>query len=150
MRISELINSDFPDETTLKKDINSFPPIFQRPHDTMLEQKLLSSAESLRRFICTQPNCGKAFTRRYNLSAHLRCHRCNLITKKAEKPFVCPQCPCKFARKHDCTRHIRSIHELRRSYGPCPYCQAYFTRSDALSRHVKIEQEKNQLAASKV
>lgn len=93
------------------------------------------SLETPKRFPCTEPGCEKSFTRRYNLSAHLRCHR-------SEKPFACGECDFRFARKHDLTRHVRSLHELKRSYGPCPTCGAYFTRSDALSRHLKVEAER--------
>jgi uncharacterized Zn-finger protein len=89
----------------------------------------------VKKFPCTEPGCTKSFTRRYNLSAHLRCHR-------SEKPFACTECPLKFARKHDLTRHIRSLHEHKRNYGPCPTCHAYFTRSDALARHLKVEEER--------
>lgn len=91
-----------------------------------------------KKFRCTEPGCNKSFTRRYNLHAHYRCHR-------SEKPFECTQCTFKFARKHDLTRHIRSLHEMKRSYGPCQYCNAYFTRSDALARHLKVEQDRRGL-----
>ncbi|KAJ3361394.1 hypothetical protein HDU91_003940 [Kappamyces sp. JEL0680] len=96
-----------------------------------------SSPTGSKRFLCTEPGCEKSFTRRYNLSAHLRCHR-------SEKPFVCsaPGCTLAFARKHDLSRHFKSLHEHKRSYGPCPFCDGYFTRSDALSRHLKVEAER--------
>ena len=92
----------------------------------------------IKKFPCTEEGCTKSFTRRYNLSAHLRCHR-------QEKPFDCTNCEMKFARKHDLTRHIRSLHEMKRQFGPCGYCGSFFTRSDALARHVKVEAEKRGL-----
>jgi hypothetical protein len=88
-----------------------------------------------KKFPCPFENCNKSFTRKYNLSAHLRCHN-------QEKPFECIVCPMKFARKHDLQRHIRSLHEQKKQYGPCEYCNAYFTRSDALARHLRIEKER--------
>lgn len=48
----------------------------------------------IKKFACPEEGCSKSFTRRYNLSAHLRCHR-------LEKPFGCVICPQAFARKHD-------------------------------------------------
>lgn len=94
-----------------------------------------------KKFQCTEVGCYKTFTRKYNLSAHQRCHR-GIICSLAEKPFGCHICPLKFARKHDLARHVRSIHEGRKNYGPCPHCDSYFTRSDALTRHIKIEQDR--------
>jgi uncharacterized Zn-finger protein len=107
--------------------------------ETILESVYPSPSNTpdieVKKFPCPFDNCSKSFTRKYNLSAHLRCHN-------QEKPFECTNCPMKFARKHDLQRHIRSLHEHKKQYGPCDYCNAYFTRSDALSRHLRIEKEK--------
>jgi len=79
--------------------------------------------------------CHKVFTRRYNLVAHVRCH-------KDERPFQCTECPSSFSRKHDLRRHFRSLHEKERRHGPCPHCALYFTRSDALKRHIAVEEKR--------
>jgi uncharacterized Zn-finger protein len=88
--------------------------------------------KNIRKFYCSEEGCSKGFTRRYNLTAHQRCHR-------AEKPFECNLCNSRFARKHDLTRHKKSIHDENREFGPCTKCCSYFTREDAFERHLKAD-----------
>ncbi|KAI8893292.1 hypothetical protein BC833DRAFT_608846, partial [Globomyces pollinis-pini] len=110
-------------------------PSYPSPESVINSSSATSPKLPNKKFKCPEQGCDKAFTRKYNLSAHLRCHR-------SEKPYSCTQCPLNFARKHDLSRHIKSIHELKKSFGPCATCGAYFTRSDALARHLKVEQER--------
>ncbi|KAF9105218.1 Metallothionein expression activator [Mortierella sp. GBA35] len=51
-------------------------------------------------FSCDVPDCGKVFSRAYNLTSHMKTH-------SAERPFVCGSCPLAFARRHDRERHVR-------------------------------------------
>jgi hypothetical protein len=97
---------------------------------------LLNNQPEKKKFACPEEGCHKSFTRRYNLSAHLRCHR-------LERPYECTQCTQAFARKHDLQRHVRSLHDVNKIYGPCSYCGLHFTRSDALGRHLRKEERRD-------
>ncbi|KAL2919334.1 hypothetical protein HK105_200977 [Polyrhizophydium stewartii] len=85
-----------------------------------------------RRFPCDI--CGKAFTRKYNLEAHVLSH--NNV-----KPFTCTYDGCgeMFVRKYDLNRHIVSVHE-RALFGPCPFCGRSYSRSDSYRKHVRLEE----------
>ncbi|KAI8926027.1 hypothetical protein BC831DRAFT_383650, partial [Entophlyctis helioformis] len=73
--------------------------------------------------------CPKAYTRKYNLEAHMRGHY-NL------KPFKCtaPGCTEAFVRKHDLQRHVVCLHS-RVAYGPCDYCGRTYSRGDTYRKH---------------
>ncbi|KAL2919332.1 hypothetical protein HK105_200975 [Polyrhizophydium stewartii] len=89
------------------------------------------AAPEPRRFPCLV--CGKTFTRKYNLDAHVRSH--NNI-----KPFACDECPDAFVRKHDLQRHIVSVHK-RSTFGPCPHCGRTYSRSDSYRKHLRTEHD---------
>ncbi|KAG0002914.1 hypothetical protein BGZ79_002068 [Entomortierella chlamydospora] len=80
-------------------------------------------------FTCEFPGCGKAFSRAYNLTSHMKTH-------SSERPFLCGICPLAFARRHDRERHIR-LHTGEKPYN-CKICGAGFMRNDALNRHQKL------------
>mmetsp|Transcript_8840 Transcript_8840/g.11040 ORF Transcript_8840/g.11040 Transcript_8840/m.11040 type:complete len:652 (-) Transcript_8840:135-2090(-) len=76
-------------------------------------------------FTCTYKNCGKKFTRRYNVRSHIQTHL-------SDRPFACSYCPKKFVRQHDLNRHVKGHLEAR--YCKCA-CGKEFTRLDALRKH---------------
>ncbi|KAI5958852.1 SWI5 [Candida theae] len=80
-------------------------------------------------FICTYKNCGKVFTRRYNVRSHVQTHL-------SDRPFGCEFCGKRFVRQHDLNRHLKG-HGQSKMY-KCP-CGKDFTREDAMKKH----QERN-------
>ncbi|KAF9549845.1 hypothetical protein EC957_002415 [Mortierella hygrophila] len=80
-------------------------------------------------FSCDVPDCGKVFSRAYNLTSHMKTH-------SAERPFLCDSCPLAFARRHDRERHVR-LHTGEKPYN-CRSCGSGFMRNDALHRHQRI------------
>jgi uncharacterized Zn-finger protein len=94
-------------------------------------------------FIC--PYCDAKFTRKYNLSLHLRIHQ-----TPNEKPFVCSVCGKGFARQGDRTRHLASLHSDNNRFvcggtlksGAEWGCGRTFNRADGLARHFKSHRGK--------
>ena len=76
-------------------------------------------------FTCHYKNCGKKFTRRYNVRSHIQTHL-------SDRPFQCVYCPKSFVRQHDLNRHVKGHLEAR--HCKCP-CGKEFTRVDALKKH---------------
>ncbi|KAJ3136754.1 hypothetical protein HK101_003969 [Irineochytrium annulatum] len=108
---------------------------------------------------CPFPSCARHFTRRYNLTAHIRGAHTH------ERPFACQTCGAGFARAHDLSRHRRCLHpgefksgskskvggvkeedgdddaarlETAKKY-KCEGCGMDFARSDALKKHRELE-----------
>jgi hypothetical protein len=82
-----------------------------------------TSASTNRRkatYICSFPNCNKAFTRRNNLKYHMVAH-------STEKPFVCEVCNAGFSRQHDLQRHTLR-HNLGNLDFVCELCNRSFSR----------------------
>ncbi|CCG23286.1 Ace2 transcription factor [Candida orthopsilosis Co 90-125] len=80
-------------------------------------------------FICTFKNCGKVFTRRYNVRSHVQTHL-------SDRPFGCQFCGKRFVRQHDLNRHLKGHNESKLS--KCA-CGKEFVRVDAMRKH----QERN-------
>lgn len=78
-----------------------------------------------KQFVCLFDDCGKKFTRRYNVRSHIQTHL-------SDRPFACSYCPKKFVRQHDLNRHVKGHLETR--YCKCP-CGKVFARLDALKKH---------------
>lgn len=81
--------------------------------------------DELKTYTCTYQECGKKFTRRYNVRSHIQTHLC-------DRPFACSYCPKKFVRQHDLNRHVKGHLEAR--HCKCP-CGKEFARLDALKKH---------------
>ncbi|RLV89569.1 Cell wall transcription factor ACE2 [Spathaspora sp. JA1] len=80
-------------------------------------------------YTCNYKNCGKKFTRRYNVRSHIQTHL-------SDRPFGCTHCPKRFVRQHDLNRHVKGHLEAR--HCKCS-CGKEFARLDALKKH----QERN-------
>ncbi|KAI9332783.1 hypothetical protein BDR26DRAFT_868891 [Obelidium mucronatum] len=85
------------------------------------------------RHICTWDGCGKAFKTHWHLLSHSNSHT-NV------KLFNCGVCELSFARKHDLSRHERSVHAVKAGAHvfACQVCGKGFGRVDSMKRHVKI------------
>ena len=95
--------------------------------------------------VCEFPGCGKAYTKKSHLEAHVRGH-------VGPRPFPCtsPGCSmvwsCGFqgARPHTSQRFLRSdelARHVRKHSGDkpfhCQFCDRYFSRSDHLITHIR-------------
>lgn len=77
-------------------------------------------------FTCTYNNCGKKFTRRYNVRSHIQTHL-------SDRPFSCSYCPKSFVRQHDLNRHIKS--HLATKHTRCK-CGKEYTRVEGYKKHL--------------
>jgi len=82
------------------------------------------------RHLCHFTNCGKTFTKRGHLEAHIRKH-------VGLKPFVCPQqnCNASFSRYEELKRHYW-VHSDESRF-QCQWCDKKFNRIDNYKCHVK-------------
>ncbi|KAI8604701.1 hypothetical protein EDD21DRAFT_300510 [Dissophora ornata] len=86
-----------------------------------------------RQFACSQ--CGRAFSRLFNLNTHERTH-----DRSKARLFACPEQGCKksFTRKNDLQRHQISIHGVTNIFS-CQKCSKAFSKRDELRRHVEFK-----------
>ena len=77
-------------------------------------------------FTCVYQNCGKKFTRRYNVRSHIQTHL-------SDRPFTCLYCPKSFVRQHDLNRHVKS--HMVSKHCRCK-CGREFTRIEGYKKHL--------------
>ncbi|KAI8809483.1 hypothetical protein BJ742DRAFT_676737 [Cladochytrium replicatum] len=77
-------------------------------------------SDKRRHWSCEQ--CGKRFTRKFNLGQHMRIH-------SGRKPYVCQveNCGMAFVRDYDRKRHHISVHDLDKPF-KCTHCDLQFPR----------------------
>ena len=69
---------------------------------TTATEARLSKGDNLSKlYMCEIQGCQKSFTRKYNLTSHIRAH-------KNERPYTCKLCDASFTRRSDLTRHSAS------------------------------------------
>ena len=91
-------------------------------------------------FVC---NCGRKYQHRYHLTFHLKNCTANspIPTQRKEKHLSCFYCDKPFSRKYLLTRHVESVHLLKRY--SCDLCGLQFARSDILKRHINLHCKNN-------
>lgn len=83
-------------------------------------------------FVCTQPGCGKKYSKREHLTRHVAAAHSS--TSK-EKPFQCSLCQARFAYKHGLVRHTNRSHLNQDKPYQCGVCQLAFKKKSLLQAH---------------
>ncbi|XP_057175706.1 zinc finger protein 239-like [Triplophysa rosa] len=94
---------------------------------TDFPQKKSPIATDKNSHICCQ--CGKIFTCKSNLNAHMRIHT-------GKRPYRCDQCGLTFNREYNLNRHMK-IHTGEKSY-KCDQCGKIFVRKYNLNLHMRV------------
>eukprot|EP01083_Nonionella_stella_P278730 947923_1 len=81
-----------------------------------------------RDFIC--PFCSRGFRQKHTMIDHIRTHT-------GERPFKCSYCPKAFKVKHNLKTHVR-LHTGERPYS-CAVCVKPFVSKSSLNAHVKSQ-----------
>ncbi|KAI8613108.1 hypothetical protein BC830DRAFT_1133783, partial [Chytriomyces sp. MP71] len=106
----------------------------QRPHgSSQYQYPGYFSSDAGSKNVCSFPECGLEFKTPWHMLSHRNCHT-NV------RQFQCMLCPLSFARKHDLTRHERSVHAVREGTPAfsCSLCGKGFGRVDSLKRHIRV------------
>ena len=87
-----------------------------------------------RRYVCSYPNCGLAYTRLGDLKKHIFNH-IHISTYKC----TYPECGDNryFRDNTNLQRHVQSYHKKEKPH-LCTLCNKYFGRSDTYKRHMRI------------
>lgn len=87
----------------------------------------------LRPFACSEPGCGRRFSRKFTLGEHTKTHT-------GERPYRCPlpECAKRFSTSGNLARHKRLHKDIKPFDCPVATCQRTFPTEDKLRHHVKI------------
>ncbi|KAG0335297.1 hypothetical protein BG000_007646 [Podila horticola] len=107
---------------------------FGSNHNTYHSNNKVNNKKQKPRYLCHIPNCGRTFSRPFNLKSHG-------LTHEPQRPHACNQCPKTFARIHDRDRHMKG--HLTEKAHCCIVCLGRFARQDAVTRHLKLSNEMN-------
>ena len=99
---------------------------FKRKDHLASHMKVHSSSPE-DKFTCT--DCGKQFTKRFNLNRHQLTH-----TNDKEK-FPCSRCEKTFTSKGQLGRHMEGVHNG--TVFKCSLCDLTYNRIDNLNTHIK-------------
>ena len=91
----------FTNSKALEKHVRMFHPSFESQAETFTPLKAVPTKTP---YACHL--CSKRFTRKINLTSHIRNHN-------QERPFACAECGKDFTRLNDRRRHERTIHSNR-------------------------------------
>ncbi|KAI8812875.1 hypothetical protein BJ742DRAFT_673299 [Cladochytrium replicatum] len=92
----------------------------QQANSKRKQQEEDCESDKRRHWTCEQ--CGKRFTRKFNLGQHMRIH-------SGRKPYVCQveNCGMAFVRDYDRKRHHISVHDEDKPF-KCTHCDLQFPR----------------------
>lgn len=127
---SPIISPDGKANTDVRKAIQDLSPKKMVKKTSLLPagelDRYWEGPDESRVFTCTYKNCGKKFTRRYNVRSHIQTHL-------SDRPFSCSYCPKSFVRQHDLNRHVKS--HLVSKHCRCK-CGKEFTRVEGYKKHL--------------
>lgn len=127
---SPIISPNVKDTGDLKKAIQELSPKRMVKKTSLLPpgelDRYWEGPDANKIFTCTYENCGKKFTRRYNVRSHIQTHL-------SDRPFTCSYCPKSFVRQHDLNRHVKS--HMVSKYCRCR-CGKEFTRVEGYKKHL--------------
>ncbi len=88
--------------------------------------------EGQKPFVCSDRECGKAFSRKTNRDIHIR------RIHEGEKPFACPEtsCPKVFRYKMNLDCHFQTVH-LGHTRASCPACALIFKYKGSRDKHMR-------------
>ncbi|OHE99949.1 hypothetical protein CORC01_04850 [Colletotrichum orchidophilum] len=86
-----------------------------------------SQPQEPRPYVCTDPDCDRSYDQRHELNRHMKKH-----SRPCACPVQ--GCAMKFPDKKGLDRHT-ATHGIGRGEFDCPDCPKKFTRSDNLTRH---------------
>ena len=91
-----------------KKEISceSCGQLFKSKENMLRHQNVVHTLDALKRFKCSQPNCGRGFNTNQALEGHTNMHL-------GLKPYVCDQCGDAFQNASNRIAHVKKVHQLK-------------------------------------